>query len=108
MRPLLIGGRINNAPAGEHMIRLMSMSDIYVEYEVSSTTCSACVIRIFAKVPRAKIEAYRQAQNDPYLYRHRYAHNLSELPALSSLDSSPSLAEFGQLSGRTPRRTARM
>ena len=40
------------------------MSDIYVEYVVLSTTGSPTVIRIFAKVPRGKIEAYRQAQND--------------------------------------------
>ena len=59
------------------------MSDIYVEYVVLSTTGSPTVIRIFAKVPRRKIEAYRQAQNDHASSDTDIAYNLSELPALS-------------------------
>jgi hypothetical protein len=65
------------------MIRLMNMSDVYVEYKVSSTTGSPNAIRVFAKVPRAKIEAYRQAQNDQASSDTDIAYNLSELPALS-------------------------
>lgn len=61
----------------------LNMSDIYVEYRVSSTTGSPNVIRVFAKVPRAKIEAYRQAQNDHTSSDTDIAYNLSELPALS-------------------------
>jgi hypothetical protein len=63
----------------------MNMSDVYVEYRVSSTTGSPNVIRVFAKVPRAKIEAYRQAQNDQASSDTDIAYNLSELPALSSI-----------------------
>jgi hypothetical protein len=37
-RQLLIIGQICDAPVGKHMIRFMNMSDIYVQYEVSSTT----------------------------------------------------------------------
>ena len=59
------------------------MSDIYVEYEVSSTTGSPNLIRVLARVPRAKIEAYRQAQNDHASRDTDIAYNLSELPALS-------------------------
>jgi hypothetical protein len=65
------------------MIPLRNMSDIYVEYVVLSTTGSPTVIRIFAKVPRGKIEAYRQAQNDHASSDTDIAYNLSELPALS-------------------------
>src|SRR3974377_362700 len=65
------------------MIRLMNMSDVYVEYKVSSTTGSPNAIRVFAKVPRAKIEAYRQAQNDHASSDTDIAYNQSELPALS-------------------------
>jgi len=82
-RRLLIEGQISDAPWSEHMIRLMNMSDVYVEYKVSSTTGSPNVIRVFAKVPRAKIEAYRQAQNDHASSDTDIAYNLSELPALS-------------------------
>jgi hypothetical protein len=82
-RRLLIEGKISDAPWSEHMIRLMNMSDIYVEYQVSSTTGSPNVIRVFAKVPRAKIEAYRQAQNDRASSDTDIAYSLSELPALS-------------------------
>jgi hypothetical protein len=61
----------------------MNMSDIYVEYAVSSTTSNPNVIRIFAKVPRAKIEAHRRAQKDHASNDTDIAYNLSELPALS-------------------------
>jgi len=59
------------------------MPDVYVEYEVSSTTRESNAIRIFAKVPRAKIEAYRRVHNDQASSDNDIAHNLSELPALS-------------------------
>jgi hypothetical protein len=80
---LLIEGNISDAPWSEHMIRLMNMSDIYVEYEVSSTSGSPNVIRVFAKVSRTTIEAYRRAQNDYASSDTDIAYNLSELPALS-------------------------
>jgi hypothetical protein len=75
------------------MISLMNMSDIYVEYQVSSNIGGPNVIRVFAQVPRAKIEAYRQAQNTmplatlilPIVIR---AACPVEIPP-------PSLAEFG-------------
>src|SRR5271165_3398529 len=50
------------------------------------------VIRIFAKVPRAKIEAYRKAQNDHASSDTDIAYNLSEL---SVEIPPPSLPEFG-------------
>jgi hypothetical protein len=70
------------------MIHLMSMSDIYVEYEVSSIADTSNVVRVFTKVPRAKIETYRRAQNDHVSSDTDIAYNLSELPALAGFPHS--------------------
>jgi hypothetical protein len=59
------------------------MSNIYVQY-VASTSGVHNQLRVFAKVPRAKIEAYRRVHNDQTSTDNDIARNLSEGLALSS------------------------
>jgi hypothetical protein len=63
-----------------------NISDIYVQYEASEPFKGGApkVLRVFAKVPRAKIEAYRRVRNDQTSSDTDIARNLSEGPALSS------------------------
>lgn len=68
------------------------MSNIYVQYE-ASTSGAHNVVRVFAKVPRAKSEACRRVRNDKTSSDTDIARNLSEGPALSS---------FPQLHGLGP------
>lgn len=60
-----------------------NMSDTYVQYEASNSGAHN-VLRVFAKVPRAKIEAYRRVHNDKTSSDNDIAWNLSQLAAESS------------------------
>ena len=56
------------------------MSDIYVQYEATVSETHS-FWRIFAKVPRAKIDQHRQATNDRITDDNAIARKLSEEPA---------------------------
>ena len=69
------------------------MSDIYVQYE-ATVSVTHSVWRVFVRVPRAKIDQYRQATGDQTAIDQAIARRLSEQLA----ERTPYLGQFGSYS----------
>jgi hypothetical protein len=57
------------------------MPDVYVQYEGSRPLRTPTCVRIYARVPRSKIEAYRRLHNDRVSSDNEIARKLSEVPS---------------------------
>jgi|GraSoi_2013_60cm_1033757.scaffolds.fasta_scaffold158538_2 hypothetical protein len=71
------------------------MSDIYVQYE-ATVSVTHSVWRVFVRVPRAKIDQYRQATGDQTAIDQAIARRLSEQLA----KRTPYLGQLGSYSLR--------
>jgi hypothetical protein len=57
------------------------MPDVYVQYEGCGPLGAPNCVRIYARVPSSKIEAYRRLHNDRVSSDNEIARKLSEVPS---------------------------